>query len=455
MNRIVAVLALAALVACSGSTGSQGAQGPSGPPGPQGEQGVQGPSGPSGPSGPQGIQGPQGEQGVAGPSGPSGPSGPQGPQGLQGAQGIQGTQGVPGDRGPAGLVWRGTWSAAESYVESDAVAWNGSSYVALAPSTAIEPPSATEWQLLASAGAEGPTGPQGIQGEQGPTGPTGAEGPAGPTGPQGPIGLEGAMGATGPAGPAGAPGAAGADGVSVTSVALSAGDANCPYGGSQFTSASGDTYACNGTPAPGATYRYAVFNTIDYYSTWLMNNDASMFGGVAPAGWKSNYRAYQMSADKEVLRTLFTKKGYAGKNAVIHADTRLQYGGQDGRMVAALFRIRNSTAAAITWTPQLWYTAFSGMGEYASAALNGAEVFASGGGGLGVFQTAFNVSIPPNRTSTFIVVAGGSYPYNVTSGAYAIYHRSIVLAFRNGSLALPAGLSFVDDLGTAAGGWEQ
>ena len=40
----------------------------------------------------------------------------------------------------------------------------------------------------------------------------------------------------------------GADGVSVTSVALAPGDdANCPNGGSKFTSSSGVTYACNGT----------------------------------------------------------------------------------------------------------------------------------------------------------------------------------------------------------------
>ena len=182
----------------------------------------------------------------------------------------------------------------------DAVAWNGSSYVALAPSTAIEPP-ATEWQLLASVGAEGPTGPtgaQGIQGVEGPIGPTGPEGPTGatgPTGPQGPIGLEGPMG---PTGPAGTPGAAGADGVSVTSVALSAGDANCPHGGSQFTSASGDTYACNGTPAPGATYRYAVFDTYDNAWNWLMGNDPSMFGGVAPSTWTDNNgAAWNLSAD--------------------------------------------------------------------------------------------------------------------------------------------------------------
>ncbi len=372
MTRIVVAIALASLVACSGSSGSQGPTGPSGPSGPSGPQGLQGLQGLEGPSGPSGPSGPQGDQGLQGLQGPSGPSGPSGLQGLQGAQG------VAGDRGPAGLVWRGTWSATDSYVVSDAVAWNGSAYVALAASTAIEPPSA-EWQLLASVGAEGPTGPtgpQGIQGDQGPIGLTGAEGPTGPTGPQGPIGLEGPVGPIGPTGPAGP---AGANGVSVTSVAVSAGDANCAFGGARFTSASGDTYACNGTPAPGATYRYAVFDTYDNSWSWLMNNDTSMFGGVPPSSWTDGTAtAWNLSPDKELLRTLFTRKGYAGKNALVHAEVRQQYSSTDGRMVLALFRIRNSTGSAIVWAPYFYYTAYSGWGEVASVALNGAGIWSSG-----------------------------------------------------------------------------
>jgi hypothetical protein len=38
----------------------------------------------------------------------------------------------------------------------------------------------------------------------------------------------------------------GAPGTSVTSTSLSAGDPNCPNGGSQFTAVNGTTYACNG-----------------------------------------------------------------------------------------------------------------------------------------------------------------------------------------------------------------
>ena len=44
----------------------------------------------------------------------------------------------------------------------------------------------------------------------------------------------------------GAPGQEGDDGISVTSTPLGTGDANCPNGGSSFTSVSGTTFACNG-----------------------------------------------------------------------------------------------------------------------------------------------------------------------------------------------------------------
>lgn len=54
--------------------------------------------------------------------------------------------------------------------------------------------------------------------------------------------------------------------------------------------------------------------------------------------------------------------------------------------------------------------------------------------------------IPANRTSTVIFVSG-SAPVATT--------RATLMAFSNDSLALPAGLEYVDDLDTATGGWEQ
>jgi hypothetical protein len=57
------------------------------------------------------------------------------------------------------------------------------------------------------------------------------------------------------------------------------------------------------------------------------------------------------------------------------------------------------------------------------------------------------LSIPPSRTSTVIFVS--------TSGQPAPQIRSVILAFQNNSLDLPAGLEFVDDLETASGDYTQ
>jgi collagen triple helix repeat protein len=75
----------------------------------------------------------------------------------------------------------------------------------------------------------------------------GKAGPAGPQGPMGPQGAVGANGKDGAAGKNGAPGEKGTNGTSVTSVEKAAGVLGpCKEGGSEFTSASGKTYACNG-----------------------------------------------------------------------------------------------------------------------------------------------------------------------------------------------------------------
>ncbi len=86
------------------------------------------------------------------------------------------------------------------------------------------------------------TAPAGRPGPRGPAGPAGAGGPAGPAGPTGPTG------ATGPAGTNGTngTGTAGANGTSVTSAPLGVGNEHCKTGGSEFASASGPSYACNG-----------------------------------------------------------------------------------------------------------------------------------------------------------------------------------------------------------------
>lgn len=52
------------------------------------------------------------------------------------------------------VVWRGTWSSGTAYAVSDAVYYNGSSYIAVAANTNSAPPSAN-WNILAAQGASG------------------------------------------------------------------------------------------------------------------------------------------------------------------------------------------------------------------------------------------------------------------------------------------------------------
>jgi hypothetical protein len=73
----------------------------------------------------------------------------------------------------------------------------------------------------------------------------GKAGPAGKNGANGAAGGQGPAGAQGPQGPQGPAGGPGSPGTSVTSTTLAKGSA-CKEGGTEFTSASGKTTACNG-----------------------------------------------------------------------------------------------------------------------------------------------------------------------------------------------------------------
>ena len=82
-------------------------------------------------------------------------------------------RGATGNTGPAGLNFRGAWSAGNAYSATDAVSYAGSSYVALASSTGVAPVgaggSAAAWSLLAQQGLNGNTGEIGVQGATGTT----------------------------------------------------------------------------------------------------------------------------------------------------------------------------------------------------------------------------------------------------------------------------------------------
>jgi len=204
-----------------------------------------------------------------------------------------------------------------------------------------------------------------------------------------------------------------------------------------------------GSQRAGAVYRWAVWSS--YGNGWFGDNNPDLFGGVAPSWWgNGGGRADQMSADKEMLRTLFTRKGYAGKNATVVAAEWKSFDSTGSRHAAALFRIKNTTATPITWTVSRYHTAHAEWGEPASVSLNGVSVWDSGMGRSFDTKATFTqaLSIPPGRTSTVIFVSGSSSPP-------ANEMRSLFLAFFNDSLELPLGLEYVDDLDTATGGWES
>ena len=81
-----------------------------------------------------------------------------------------------GPQGPRGLAWRGHYSNLAGYLVDDAVEYNGSAYIAIAPvpggcssvtncGAPNAPPNPQFWSLLAQkgdAGTTGPTGPQGL-----------------------------------------------------------------------------------------------------------------------------------------------------------------------------------------------------------------------------------------------------------------------------------------------------
>jgi hypothetical protein len=84
------------------------------------------------------------------------------------AGGTTGAQGNPGSAGPVGIIWAGPWGAGTPYVAQDAVSFNGSSYLAQASNTGVQPDThPSTWALLALAGSQGIQGIQGIQGPPG------------------------------------------------------------------------------------------------------------------------------------------------------------------------------------------------------------------------------------------------------------------------------------------------
>lgn len=132
------------------------------------QQGVPGARGARGKRGIQGFQGAVGATGDTGAVGATGPQGPQGFTGPVGPQGAQGIRGATGAAGPAGITWMGSWSSAASYSVNDAVAFGGSSWIAVQANSYSTPgPGSTVWRMLAQQGATGAVGATGAPGAPG------------------------------------------------------------------------------------------------------------------------------------------------------------------------------------------------------------------------------------------------------------------------------------------------
>ncbi len=242
-------------------TGPAGATGPTGT---NGSNGATGATGATGPAGQTGSTGGAGAAGQAGSTGAVGPTGATGSTGSTGATGSTGSIGATGSVGPTGangtgsLSWRGPWSSIATYEADDAVFENGSSYVAVATNSGVDPAAdvasgSHSWGVLAQGaiGGTGPTGPAGAPGITGPTGAvgaTGAQGAPGATGASGAQGTNGSTGAAGTAGPEGATGMTGALGATGPTGSNGAPGATGPAGPTGSTGAKG---GCNS--APGTT----------------------------------------------------------------------------------------------------------------------------------------------------------------------------------------------------------
>jgi hypothetical protein len=110
------------------------------------------------------------------------------------------------------VTWRGAYASGTAYGINDAVSYQGSSYICIAPTTGNVPTNVSFWNILAQSGFTGYTGYTGPSGSASATGATGPAGAAGSTGPAG-VGSTGPSGSPGATGYTGYTGAAGSGGV--------------------------------------------------------------------------------------------------------------------------------------------------------------------------------------------------------------------------------------------------
>lgn len=87
---------------------------------------------------------------IVGCSGDDGEDGAVGPMGPQGEPGDDGQDGQPGPTGP--IYWQSEYAASTTYVEGDAVSYQGSAYICTVSTQGHLPTNSAYWDLLAQAG---------------------------------------------------------------------------------------------------------------------------------------------------------------------------------------------------------------------------------------------------------------------------------------------------------------
>ena len=228
------------------------------------------------------------------------------------------------------------------------------------------------------------------------------------------------------------------------------GEARVEYGGDLvFTDTNGtetiridgETGSIDGIEKP--EFRWRKWCT--YNETWAMNNNADMFGGIAPSNWSNGYYAHQMSSDKGILSTFYTNRGYVPSsgniNLVSDAYTTHDTGNASCQHLQSL---ESQTPPKMTLFGLLNGITLSGkLGDYASVALNGNSVWTYTSNTLS--NRTESISIPAGRISTVIFVSSG-YRYNSN---YNTARWQLQLGFTDNALILPDGLKLVDDLDTA------
>jgi hypothetical protein len=495
--------ALFAAAGTPGLTGPVGQTGATGSTGPIGQQGVPGPTGATGATGPQGppvanylgsyqssinyalhdavswqgstyvslIAGNIGNTPSFSPSqwavlaaqGATGATGPAGSPGAMGATGPAGANGATGPQGPP-VTFRKEWLIDTAYALGDAVAYGGSSYVALSANAGREPDSSpVYWNLLAAAGASGPQGPLGATGMQGPSGfagATGATGPQGPGGSAGPQGVPGATGQTGPQGPAGdtgAAGATGANGIPGTNGTNGANGAPGPPGiNFKGAWAAGRGYAANdavtfGTPA--STYLALVANSSlqpDANPTaWSVLAQAGTVGPTGPSGTAATISLGTVATGAPGSQAVVTIIGTSSA-AVVNFTIPQGVAGPPGSggggggiaggaiyhtvysgapLYLSYYSVSNSSTASLTGeqgTPTAPYSVLTWVPNGCTAtALN---VYSQQAGPITVTLRASTAPTPASMTDTTLVCA------SVAKGASCL---------ATGSITIPAA-SFVD-----------